>query len=428
MSSDDPSGNAGPTSGDPGFLKRLLRAFPSAQSLGRAGEKGWDAFRRLPPPLRLLTGLVIIFLVMAVPYFLGRASVSSGTGSAVPSGARGDDRDVVVALARLQPGDGILDVSAPGDDRVEEILVREGDWVTAGQVLARGRQYAVRQAEYDLLQTRLQETERRMASETAFRQTVVEQAELDLEVAELLEYEVAAREADVQNLAADSAAARDAAQRSQRLLQEGLTSQEAANATQREADRAAAALSEARARLTDTRGRTELDLRQATNRLEMSRAEAELSANTIPLESLRKELALAQAQLEGALVRAPVDARVLRIVVAPGENSRGLPILQLGETDRMYAVAEVYQSDIQLLQEGQRVELTSTALQGPLTGVVEDVGVVIQRNDIFGDAPNAPADARVFRVKIRLEDSELASRYTNLEVEARIFINPEAGT
>ena len=94
----------------------------------------------------------------------------------------------------------------------------------------------------------------------------------------------------------------------------------------------------------------------------------------------------------------------------------------------MYAVAEVYQTDIQLLEIGQRVELTSGALQEPLTGVVEEVGMVIQRNDIFGDSPNAPTDARVFRVKVRLDESELASRYSNLEVEARFFIEREEGS
>ena len=214
MSSDDTSGNASPTPGAPSTLRKLLRALPSGQDLARRGEGAWEAFRRLPPPLRVLTGTVLILLVLGVPYLLGRASVSQGSGSTPSSGARGNDRDLVVALARLQPGEGILDVSAPGDDRVEEILVQEGDRVTAGQILARGRQYAVRQAEYDLLQTRVQETERRLASETAFRRTVVEQAELDLQTAELLEYEVAAREADVRTLAADSAAARDAAQRS----------------------------------------------------------------------------------------------------------------------------------------------------------------------------------------------------------------------
>lgn len=428
MSTDDTPGNSSPTPGAPGALTKLLRALPSGQDLARRGEQVWEAFRRLPPPLRFLVGTVLVLLVLGVPYLMGRASVSQAPGSTPSSGARGNDRDVVVALARLQPGEGILDVSSPGDDRVEEILVQEGDWVSAGQILARGRQYAVRQAEYDLLLTRVQETEQRLASETAYRRTVVAQAELDLQTAELLEYEVAAREVDVRNLAADSADAWDVAQRSQRLLQEGLTSQEAASATEREAERAAAALSEARARLADTRGRTELDLQQARNRLEMARAEAELSISNIPLESLRKELALAEAQLEGALVRAPIDARVLRVVVAQGENTRNMPILQLGETNRMYAVAEVYQSDIQLLREGQRVEMTSSALADTLLGTVEEVGVVIQRNDIFGDAPNAAADARVFRVKIQLNDSELASRYTNLEVEARIFINQEEGS
>jgi len=428
MPSDDTSRQDQPDSGRTGVLQKLLGILPSGDDLARWGGKASGAFQQLPAPLRLPVGLLLVLLALGTPFLIGRASVTSGAGLSGDSSLRVDTREFVVALARLEPGDGILDVSAPGDDRVEEILVKEGEWVSAGQVLARGRQYAVRKAEYDLLQTRIRETEKRVASEAAFRATVVEQAELDLEAAELLRYQVAAREADVRTLAADSAAFMDASERSRRLLDEGLTSQEAANAAQRAAERAAAGLAEARALLDDTRTQAELDLRQARNRLEMAKAEAELSRNSIPLESLNMELALAEASMEGALARAPLDAQVLRIGVSPGENTRGRPILSLGETQKMYAVAEVYQTDIQLLAVGQRVELTSSALRESLFGVVEDVGMVIQRNDIFGDSPNAPTDARVFRVKIHLDDSELASRYTNLEVEARFSIDREEGS
>jgi HlyD family secretion protein len=425
MPSEDTPRQDPPDSGAPGAFQRIIHLLPSVDDLARWGEEASKRFRKLPPPLQLPVGALLILLILGTPFLLGRVTSTAASGASDASGSRMDTREFVVALARLEPGDGILDVSAPGDDRIEEILVEEGEWVSKGQILATGRQYAVRKAEYDLLQTRIMETERRVASEEAFRATVVEQAELDLEAAEQLQYQVAAREADVRTLTADSAAAAEAAQRSARLLSEGLSSEEAASAAQRAAERAAATLAEARALLDDTRTQVALDLRQAQNRLKMARAEAELSRNSIPLESLTKELALAEASLEGALARAPMDAQVLRISVSPGENTRGRPILSLGETQKMYAVAEVYQTDIQLLDVGQRVELTSSALQESLFGVVEDVGMVIQRNDIFGDSPNAPTDARVFRVKIRLNDSELASRYSNLEVEARFFVLDE---
>ncbi len=427
MSADDTRGRTPSATGDSDSGRKALSFLPSGEVLARWGEKTLGAFRQLPSSFQLPVGLALVILVLLLPFLLGRASAPTGV-PARAANLSGDHRDAVVALARLEPGEGILDVSAPGDDRVEEILVKEGERVTAGQVLARGRQYALRKAEYELLQTRLEETERRLASESAYRATVVEQARLELEAAELLRHDVVAREAEVRTLVGDSAAAREAAELSAGLLDEGLTSQEAANAAARDAERAAAALAEARAALADTRTRSELDLEKARNRLEMARAEAELSRNSIPLESLRKELALAEASLEGALARAPVDAQVLRIGVVPGENTRGRPIMSLGETDRMYAVAEVYQADIGFLEPGQRVEFISSALSAPLYGVVEDVGRVIQRNDIFGDAPNSSADARVFRVRIRLEDSELASRFTNLEVEARIFLDGERGS
>ena len=66
------------------------------------------------------------------------------------------------------------------------------------------------------------------------------------------------------------------------------------------------------------------------------------------------DLAAAEANLELAVVRSPVRAQVLEIHAYPGERVGPEGIMELGRTDRMYAVAEVYETDITEVQVGQR--------------------------------------------------------------------------
>ncbi len=56
-------------------------------------------------------------------------------GAAAPAGLRA--ADTLTALGRVVPRSGVVDVSGPAGDTVEQILVREGDWVEAGQPMAR---------------------------------------------------------------------------------------------------------------------------------------------------------------------------------------------------------------------------------------------------------------------------------------------------
>ena len=86
----------------------------------------------------------------------------------------------------------------------------------------------------------------------------------------------------------------------------------------------------------------------------------------------------------------------------------------------MYAVAEVYETDAPRLKAGQRAEVRSPALAGPLTGVVERVGLKVGRLSAVGADPAARNDARAVEVKVRLDDSASAAALTDLEVEITI--------
>ena len=86
----------------------------------------------------------------------------------------------------------------------------------------------------------------------------------------------------------------------------------------------------------------------------------------------------------------------------------------------MYAVAEVYETDINQIEVGQTATIMSPALSRPVTGTVESIGLKVGRIDVLGMDPIAQADARVVEVDILLEDTERVQSLTNLQVEVEI--------
>jgi HlyD family secretion protein len=86
----------------------------------------------------------------------------------------------------------------------------------------------------------------------------------------------------------------------------------------------------------------------------------------------------------------------------------------------MYAVAEVYETDIGRVRSGQRAQIRSPALPHELAGTVERIGLKIGKKDVLSTDPVADADARVVEVHVRLAEPELAAALTNLRVEVVI--------
>ncbi len=95
----------------------------------------------------------------------------------------------------------------------------------------------------------------------------------------------------------------------------------------------------------------------------------------------------------------------MKIHAHPGEEVGPQGLLDLGKTDAMYVEAEVYESDIARVHAGQKVDITSGLFSGNLSGTVETVGTVISKADVLPLDPVAFADARVFKVWVRLEDN-----------------------
>ncbi|MEO1068320.1 MAG: HlyD family efflux transporter periplasmic adaptor subunit, partial [Cyanobacteria bacterium J06638_6] len=145
------------------------------------------------------------------------------------------------------------------------------------------------------------------------------------------------------------------------------------------------------------------------------------------VDSAVQSLALAEAQLARTIIRAPQMGQVLDIFAYPGESVSpgGEPVLALGNTSQMIVVAEVYETDIGLVEVGQPVTITSRngAFSETLTGTVDEIGLQIAKNDVLDDDPAANADARVVEVRVKVDQSDVVAALTNLQVDVAIDVD-----
>lgn len=133
------------------------------------------------------------------------------------------------------------------------------------------------------------------------------------------------------------------------------------------------------------------------------------------LSQARAQLAKVQTDLVLSELRAPIDGTVLRITAYPGERPGDTGILELGATDRMEAVAEVYESDINRVRVGQPVTLLSEngGFSGSLQARVLRISPQVRQRQVLSTDPTGDADARVVEVRLAL-DPEAAARVNDL--------------
>jgi HlyD family secretion protein len=134
----------------------------------------------------------------------------------------------------------------------------------------------------------------------------------------------------------------------------------------------------------------------------------------------RANLEGAQAELSLSVVRSPLSGQVLKIHARTGERVGLDGIAELGQTDRMYVVAEIYETDIDRVHLNQRATITSPALREPISGTVERIGRKVGKMDVLNTDPAAKTDARVVEVDIRLDGDHDVSGLTNLQVEVAV--------
>ena len=384
--------------------------------------------KRLSRPLTLVAIAATLATggVMAYSVSQGRIQQSSPTPSAAISTPQ---INTVTALGRLEPEGEAIALSAPTSaegNRVDQLLVKEGDRVRKGQAIAilnsRDRlQASVMQAQEQVRVAQAKLDQVRAGAKTGEIQAQRSQiAQLEAERVGDLNAQaatVARLEAEVQNAQVEY-------QRYALLYQNG-----AVSASQRDSKRLA--FTTAQKQLQEAQAARDRTQNSRQQQLNEARATLDRIAEVRPVDvqvaqaDVRQALAAveqAKANLEQASVRSPQDGQILKIYTRPGELISNDGIAEIGRTQQMFAIAEVYQSDIKNIRPGQTAQVSSDSIDSELMGTVEQVGYKVLRQDIVNSDPSANIDGRIVEVKIRLDadSSSKAARLTNQQVKVVI--------
>ncbi len=335
----------------------------------------------------------------------------------------------VVALGRIEPASRVIDVATAEAGRIDRLEVEKGDQVQVGQVLAYLDTYDVRRAERDVAASELAEARAQLAAETTVGNSQVQEASTRVgQIDEPQQAAIAAQQSAVESLQAELSVAEIDLARFQALNESGAISRQ-------ELDRQQATVNSLRADLGNaqaTKQRLEQarlsDIRNAQAQVVSARATTTRDQVASKVDSAAQNLALAEAQLARTIVRSPQAGQVLDVFAYPGEavSPADGPILALGDTSQMVVVAEVYETDIGLVEVGQPATITSRngAFSETLTGTVSEIGLQIAKNDVLDDDPAANADARVVEVRVQVDQSDTVAALTNLQVDVAIDIEP----
>lgn len=165
--------------------------------------------------------------------------------------------------------------------------------------------------------------------------------------------------------------------------------------------------------------------REYDRSLQLSRSQVESDSRRdewhTKVEMLEAQVARAEAERRLTQVRAPIDGRVLDVHARAGERVGSDGILELGATQAMYAIAEVYETDVARVHIGQRARVTSPVFAQDLGGFVEKIRPKIEKHDALGTDPASRKDARVVEVEVRLDESAAVAGLTQVQVEVTLL-------
>jgi HlyD family secretion protein len=335
----------------------------------------------------------------------------------------------ITALGRLEPEAEVIKLSAPlalDNDRVAKLLVTEGDRVKAGQVVvildSRDRlQDAVQQAQEQVRVSNAKLAQVKAGAKVGEIQA--QREEISRLEAELIG-EIKTQDATIARLQAQVNNARSEYNRHQKLYRDGAIAISTLDSKRLAFETAHEQLNEAQATQDRTNNTLKAQLAEARANLDRI-AEirpVDVKAAQTEVDSAIAALKKTKTDLAQAYVRAPIASQILKIQTRSGEKIGEEGIVELAQTDRMIAVAEVYQSDIGKVKLGQLAEITGQAFDGIVRGKVYQVGLQVSRQNVFSNQPGENLDRRVVEVKIRLdpEDSKRVAGLTNLQVQTAI--------
>lgn len=341
-------------------------------------------------------------------------------------------RVAVTALGRIEPQGEVTRLSAPSSlsgVRVERILIKDGDIVRKGQVVAWLEGYARTAAAMQQVSDKVAVARAQLAQTKAGAKTgdINAQKATITRLEAQIKGEVATEQATIARLQAQLNNANTENNRYQQLYKQGAVSASIADEKRLRSQTVEQQIREARAGLTRTVNTLQDQLTEARAKLvsisevrpvDVQLAEAEVKSAISAVQQSR-------AEHELTYVKAPLDGKVLKVHAKTGEAIGSNGIVEIGTTSQMYVAAEVYQTDVEKIRAGQKAIITSPAFNGKIQGTVSEIGLQVERQSILSVNPSADTDRRVVEVKIRIDnpaDSKRVAFFTNLQVDVAIQI------
>jgi HlyD family secretion protein len=381
--------------------------------VGKSGDKSKSKiFRR---KLLLIPLVILIFPIGAfvglyfqppgLQFFMRTTGLLPGGGNSKPMAVAETpsapalekiEVNTVTALGTLLPLQDVSVLAPPfgaNDARIAQLLVQEGEHVVAGQVIA------------------LMDNRNKLEADVQSAQAEVQVAEAQLaQIKTSVANSRLKAIAEVERVEANYLQAKNDLTRGTELKKNGVI-------TQSELDRLIA-LEEATSRSLDS---AKANLANYQYSSIDNQADVKLASSN--LFAAKTKLRGKQQDLESASLRAPSDGVILAIHSRVGERPSALGIASFGDTSKMQAKLEVYQSDVQHLQLGAPVSLRADALgTEQLTGKIVRIGLEVKKQQLIAASPAANTDARVIIVNVELspESSQQAASLNGLEVTATI--------
>ncbi len=340
----------------------------------------------------------------------------------------------VVALGKLIPRGEVIKLSVANaeDSRVNQILVDEGDRVEKNQVIAilqglenRERDLEEAEKQVELAQAKLEQTR---AGETKQADIAAQKANI-ARLESQLRHETVERQAAIASAEAQLRQAQLTYGRNQTLQQQGAVSTETFDRAKEQLDMAQAGLNERKAQLDNTQQTIKEEINQEKENLAKLQEIRPVDVRVAEIELERSIIAVEQrrADLEDTKVKVPIAGQILRINTRVGEQvNTQQGIVELGRTDEMYAIAEVYETDISRVRIGQPATISSEygGFEGKLKGTVEHLGLQVGAKQLSESTqdPTQDENSRIVEVKIRInpEDSKKVAGLTNMRVRVEI--------
>ncbi len=121
-------------------------------------------------------------------------------------------------------------------------------------------------------------------------------------------------------------------------------------------------------------------------------------------------------------LRSPIDGFILGINTRAGERPKNEGILDIGSSQKMEALIEVYESDIDRVFISQNVQLSSEngGFQKNLKGKVIRISPQVKQRKVLSTDPTGDADSRIIEVLVKLDQDsiDIVQNYAGMKVIA----------